>query len=110
MLSILTIFIANISSKYANFEPLIPMMSIMDIEYEIQAIIDQHRSFDFVVSEVQRRLIDDPEFKEAYLLWCDDLGQSPKSAYVDFIEEILESRNSVWDSLSEFGDDDNNID
>lgn len=84
------------------------MMSIMDIEYTIQAIIDQHRSFDFVQSEVQRRLNEDPDFKEAYLEWCENLGLSPKTGYVELIEEILESRNSVWDTLSEFGDDDNN--
>lgn len=84
------------------------MMSIMDIEYTIQAIIDQHRSFDFVQSEVQRRLNEDSDFKEAYLEWCENLGLSPKTGYIELIEEILESRNSVWDTLSEFGDDDNN--
>ena len=38
--------------------------------------------------------------------WCEELGLSPKTGYVDYIEEILESENSVWDSLSEFGEDD----
>ena len=78
----------------------------MDIEETIRAIIDQHRSIDFVESEFQRQLNDDEKLKEAYMDWCEELGLTPKTGYVDYIEEILESENSVWDSLSEFGEDD----
>lgn len=69
----------------------------MDIEETIRAIIDQHRSIDFVESEFQRQLNDDEKLKEAYMDWCEELGLSPKTGYVDYIEEILESENSVWD-------------
>ncbi|MGN1246654.1 MAG: hypothetical protein ACI4UN_08460 [Muribaculaceae bacterium] len=78
----------------------------MDIEEIIRAIIDQHRSIDFVEKEFQRRLSDDLELRESYKEWCDELGYSPKTGYMDYIEEIFESENSVWDSLSEFGEDD----
>lgn len=93
--------------KYTIFEQLIPIMQIMDIEDIIRTIIDQNRSIDFVESEFQRMLNDDAEIKAAYQEWCDDLGLSPKTGYIEYIEEIMESRNSVWDTLSEFGDDDN---
>lgn len=93
--------------KYTIFEQLIPIMQIMDIEDIIRTIIDQNRSIDFVESEFQRMLNDDAEIKTAYQEWCDDLGLSPKTGYIEYIEEIMESRNSVWDTLSEFGDDDN---
>ena len=78
----------------------------MDIEETIRAIIDQHRSIDFVESEFQRQMNDDEDLRNAYLVWCEELGLSQKKGNMDYIEEILESENSVWDSLSEFGEDD----
>ncbi|MGN0212931.1 MAG: hypothetical protein ACI4AN_08335 [Muribaculaceae bacterium] len=76
----------------------------MDIEDTIQAIIDQHRSIDFVESEFLRMLNEDSELKAKYMEWCYELGYSPKTGYMDYIEEILESQDSVWDSLTEFED------
>ena len=57
-------------------------------------------------NDTLRKALDDEKLKEAYMDWCEELGLSPKTGYVDYIEEILESENSVWDSLSEFGEDD----
>ena len=88
-----------------KFEQHIPNDAIMDIEDIIQALIDQNQSIDFVESEFQRRLNEDAELKEAYLEWCDAQGLSPKMGYIEYIEEVIESRNSVWNTLSEFGDD-----
>ena len=76
----------------------------MDIEDTIQAIIDQHRSIDFVESEFLCMLNEDEELKAKYIKRCYELGYSPKTGYMDYIEEILESQDSVWNSLTEFED------
>ena len=76
----------------------------MNIEDTIHAIIDKYRSIDFAESEFLRMLNEDSELKANHVEWCEDLGYSPKTGYMDYIEEILESEDSVWDSLTEFED------
>ncbi len=80
------------------------MMNI-DIEEIIHTLIDQNGSIDFVESEFARMIDNDSELKNAYKEWCDDLGYSQKSGYKDYIEEVFESQDSVWDTLTEFEDE-----
>lgn len=78
---------------------------MMDIEDMIRTIIDQYRSVDVVESEFLRMLHEDMELRNAYEEWCTDMGYSPKTGYMEYIQDVFESENSIWDTLTEFEDE-----
>ena len=45
-------------------------------------------------------------FEQEYAVWCEDNGYTLKDGYRDYLNEIIESQDSYWDSYHEFG---NNI-
>ena len=49
---------------------------------------------------------EDEEFDKDYIVWCEENGFSVKDGYRDFINEIIESQDSIWDNYQEYG---NNI-
>ncbi|MCH4156694.1 MAG: hypothetical protein LKF31_10365 [Muribaculaceae bacterium] len=72
----------------------------------LQSLLDQYSSVDMAESEFKRMLNEDDELKKAYFDWCEELGYSPKTGYSEYVEEIFESQDSIWDSLHEFGEGD----
>ena len=56
--------------------------------------------------EFRRMLRDDPNLRDEYEVWCDDHGYKTSTGFRDFIDEIVESQDSFWDTYHEFG---NNI-
>lgn len=77
----------------------------IEIEDVIQSLIDQHGSIDFVESEFLRMINEDADLKNAYYEWCEGLDYSPKTGYKEYIEEVFESKDSIWDTLTEFEDE-----
>lgn len=76
----------------------------MSIEDTIRTLIDQHRNIAAVEAEFALLLRDNSKFHELYNDWCTDLGYSTRTGYKECIKEIFDSEDSVWDSLSEFED------
>ncbi len=76
-----------------------------DIEDLLRSLIDQHKSIDIVESEFKRILNEDPMMKEDYLAWCEEGGYSYKTGYEDFIQQIIDSDDSIWDTLIQFEDE-----
>ncbi len=77
----------------------------IEIEDVIQSLIDQHGSIDFVESEFLRMINEDADLKNAYNEWCEVLDYSPKTGFKEYIEEVFESKDSIWNALTEFEDE-----
>ncbi len=76
-----------------------------DIEELLRSLIDQHRSIDIVESEFKRMLNEDNNLKDDYIAWCEDEGYSYRSGYHEFIQQMFDSENSIWDTFIQFEDE-----
>lgn len=77
----------------------IAMENITDL---FMTIIKQSPSLDIVESEFRQMLIDDPELKRAYKEYCREEGTSERRGFRDFCDQYLEDQNDVWNSLSDY--------
>ncbi len=76
-----------------------------DMEKLLRSLIDQYRSIDIVESEFKRMLNEDNTIKDDYISWCEEFGYSPKKGYREYIQQIFESEDSIWDSFIQFEDE-----
>lgn len=70
----------------------------------LQSLLTQHRSADIIESEFKKLLYEDEDVKNKYKEWCETLGYSEKTGYMEYIEEILETQESIWDTINEYDD------
>lgn len=68
-------------------------------------LLEECGSTDVAEAEFKRRLADDPELKENYNEWCHIHGYSFRHGFLDFCDEYLDHKNSVWDSLTDYDDE-----
>lgn len=68
----------------------------------IISLIETNGSIDVAEAEFKRILSDDHELRDQYREWCDENGYSPRRGFAEFAEEYNESREAVWDSLSDY--------
>ena len=66
------------------------------------SIIEQAQSIDVAEAEFKRLLIDDPELRAGYRVYCREVGSTEKNGFLDFCEEYLQHQNSAWDSLNDY--------
>lgn len=77
-----------------------------DISDYLRELLDRFSNTPELDEEFDRVLRTDEEFSNEYAIWCEDNGYNVKNGYREFINEIIESQDSYWDSYQEFG---NNI-
>ena len=77
-----------------------------DISDLLRELLDRYSNTDELDREFRRMLRDDPNLRDEYEVWCDDHGYKTSTGFRDFIDEIVESQDSFWDTSHEFG---NNI-
>lgn len=77
-----------------------------DISDILRELLDRHSNTSALDREFKRLLRDDPTLQDDYAEWCEDHGYKQETGFRDFIDEIVESQDSFWDSYHEFG---NNI-
>lgn len=70
----------------------------------LQDLLDQYKSADIAESEFLKMMNEDEMLKSSYKEWCEDLGYPIKTGYAEYIEEIIENQESIWDTLNEEGD------
>lgn len=75
------------------------MNDITDIFIEI---LNQAGSVDVAESEFKMMIGEDDELHKRYRDWCHEVGNSERRGFVDFCEEYLSDRDSVWDNLSDY--------
>lgn len=73
-----------------------------DITELFISIIEEAPSIDIAESEFKRSLIDAPDLRRAYKAYCREQGTSEKNGFIEFCEEYCSDRNSVWDSLNDY--------
>lgn len=76
-----------------------------DIASYMVQLLEHSRTVDVADAEFRRIMADDPELRDAYREWCRENGYNPRTGFRDYAEEYLENRESVWDSLSDFDED-----
>ncbi|MBQ9217745.1 MAG: hypothetical protein IJ724_13730 [Muribaculaceae bacterium] len=77
-----------------------------DISDLLRELLDRYSNTGELDREFRRMLRDDPNLRDEYEVWCDDHGYKTSTGFRDFIDEIVESQDSFWDTYHEFG---NNI-
>ncbi len=65
-------------------------------------ILQQAHSLDIAEAEFKRAIADDDDLHLQYREWCHINGHSEKHGFMDFCEEYLADRNDVWNSLSDY--------
>lgn len=73
-----------------------------DIETFITDLIDQSGSYDIARAEFNRILADDSELLAQYREWCEDNGYAERNGFDEFVEQLRDSNDSVWDSLNDY--------
>lgn len=65
-------------------------------------IIEQSGSYDIAKAEFQRIIADDDDLHAQYRAWCEENGYSERDGFDEFINERIDSHDSVWDSLNDY--------
>lgn len=73
-----------------------------DITELFIAILNESGSVDIAESEFKKRIAEENQLKQMYNDWCHENGSSFRHGFLDFCDEYLDSRNSVWDSLTDY--------
>lgn len=73
-----------------------------DITDYFITIIKQTPSIDMAEAEFKRSIADDEELRKSYREWCHNVGSTEKYGFLDFCDEYVDSRNEVWDSLTDY--------
>ena len=76
-----------------------------DISEILRALLDQYSNTDSLDQEFQRMLDSDRGLKEDYSQWCEDQGYGKAMGYREFINEIVEDQETIWDHYHEYGND-----
>ena len=64
-------------------------------------MLRQYGSIDIAEAEFKKLVHEDPELRERYREWCQEVGSSEKKGFLDYCEESLESQASIWDNLKD---------
>lgn len=73
-----------------------------DIEQYFEALLSEHHSVDIADSDFKMRIAENPELRAKYREWCHLVGSTERLGFRDWCAEYLESRDSVWDSLTDY--------
>lgn len=65
-------------------------------------IINQAGSYDIARAEFFRIIADDDELQQQYREWCDENGYSERKGFDEFIDQRIDSHDSVWSSLNDY--------
>ena len=72
-----------------------------DIPDILRALLDQYSMESVVDSEFKKMLDEDPQLMADYEEWCTSMGYDVSTGYNDFVDELVESRDSIWDNINE---------
>ena len=64
--------------------------------------LTQCDSVEFAEAEFKKDMHEDSEMRQLYRDWCHNVGSTEKNGFLDYAEEYLESRDDVWNALSDF--------
>lgn len=65
-------------------------------------LIEQSGSYDIARAEFRRIMADDDDLHEQYREWCDENGYSEHNGFDEFIDQRIDSHDSVWNALNDY--------
>lgn len=81
------------------------VITMNDISDILRTLLDRYSNTQDLDEEFRRMLQADDDFAADYRTWCREHGYRTATGYRDFINEIVESQDSIWDNYHEFGND-----
>jgi len=72
-----------------------------DIAELLRELLDRYSNTHRLDAEFERLLREQAGLMDEYKLWCDDNGYSLDTGYRDYVNEIVESQDSIWDNTQE---------
>lgn len=72
-----------------------------DISDILRTLLDQLSIASKVDAEFANMLECDDTLKGDYEEWCEANGYDLKTGYKDYIDELIDSRDSIWENLNE---------
>ena len=76
-----------------------------DITDYFVTIIKDNPTKDTAEREFARAIADDPELRATYREWCQEQGTTERRGFVEFYDEYVDGQNEVWDSLTDYDND-----
>lgn len=74
------------------------MYDIADI---LRGLMDRNSRASEAEREFREMMREDKTLKQDYKDWCEEQGYDIKTGYQDYIDELIESRDSIWDDIDE---------
>lgn len=72
-----------------------------DIPEILRNLLDQNSRANEAERKFREMMREDRALKEDYKAWCEEQGYDIKTGYQDYIDEMIETRDSVWDDFDE---------
>lgn len=72
-----------------------------DISEILRTLLDQYSRASDVCEIFKERLDSDTQLMADYKEWCEGNGYNEKSAYRDYVNELIDSRDSFWDNYAD---------
>ena len=76
-----------------------------DISEILRALLDKYSNTSSLDNEFNQMLDDDAELSRDYSDWCEANGYAKATGYRDFVDEIMDSQETVWDHYREYGNE-----
>ena len=76
-----------------------------DISDILRALIDRYGNTSELDREFKRMLREDKVLNDDYKEWCEAQGYTVDNGYRDYVDEMFEMRDSIWDNYKEYGND-----
>ncbi|MDE7110726.1 MAG: hypothetical protein K2O38_02340 [Muribaculaceae bacterium] len=69
-----------------------------------ESLLNSFRSIDLANRELHRMIAEDAELNNEYTDWCIENGYTERYGFIEFAEIYIENQNSIWDSLTDYDD------
>ncbi len=73
-----------------------------DIEDLLRELLDRHGSGEALDREFRQMLDEDNALNDEYRAWCRERSLRPRNGYREFVLQLLEQREDVWNDYTEF--------
>ena len=75
-----------------------------DISDILRELFDRYGNTDELGDEF-RMMLQDERLMSEYREWCRECGYSTRTGFRDYVDELVESQDSIWDNYREYGHD-----
>ena len=76
-----------------------------DISEILHEMLDRYGPSSQIDEEFLAILNSDNELNDEYKAWCKSHGYATKNGFREYINELIESRDSLWDNYKEYGNE-----